>query len=381
MFRITDQAVMDITIDGRDILGDFADLRVLSVIERAGTELPTLGIGFRTIDTDLIYRINEGNPVVVSMGSDNDDLLDSEFLFQNPRFDHAGAGSWLIQSYAILSTLPKWAKPEVFTSKKISGIERIRDVAGRVDRIDRASISKSNDSQNWVQYGCPNKLHVDDIWMHCDLGDSFPMLAYTLDGFRIRDALELFEDKNGSPDWILTNSNLTGKRGELLYTEHLGLTQHNGFLNSIGGRGTDQPIFDIDRGAGSMHSTSPFAGLAVTGDLNVSDDFTNVHNAREVLTRNMHSKYWESYAHNKTQLSLYSTCRIAVTLTGYYAPIHPLDIVILRDFDVSQDGRDLQQARAHTGYYIVSRVSYVVENNSFAMEIELVRESINRNLM
>lgn len=381
MFRVTDQALLNITMEGRDLLGDYYDLQVLNIIEKAGTELPVLTLGFRTVDSNLIYRINEGNPVVVSMGSDNDDLLDSEFLFQNPRFDHSGEGRWIIQSFGIMSTLPNWAKPEVSISKKVSGIERIREVVGKVDRIDGASISNSNDSQNWVQYGCPNKTHVDDIWMHCDLGESFPMLAYTLDGFRIRDALKLFSDKSNNPDWILSNAILTGERNELLYTEHLGLSQHSGFLNSIGGRGTDQPVFNLDGGYGTMTSTSPYSGLAVTGNLNVSDDFSNVHNPREVLTRNMHPKYWESYAHNKTQLSVYSTCRIAVTITGYYVPIHPLDIVILRDFDVNQNRGEPLQARAHTGYYIVSRVSYVVENNSFAMEVELVRESINENLM
>ena len=381
-FRITDQARVELLINENELLTEIDDLVYLNIIESAGTELPVMDLSFSTSDSRILQQINEGNDLHVSMGSDEETMASAAFVMQNPAIQHEGSHRWLVKSNCIKSSIKGWSRPRINISSPSSGIARIVDLArNEVADYDAvgSNTNDSQDSQRWIQYGCPMKQHVDEVWMHSYLGDnSFPLLGYTINGLRTVDSLELF---GSEPKWEFTSLIPDGtnlRDDQILYTGHFGVTQMNGFLNSVGGRGQTQNVYVLDRGVNESYESEPDIRMAETGSANVSVDFTKTTNRRQALSRNTHPKYWEAYNYNRTQLALYSSVRMTVMWMGFYRDVRPLDLVILKDVDIRQEVDE--SVLAYTGRYIVSKVANRVADRRFTSTAELVRESFNANI-
>lgn len=381
-FRITDQARVNLTINERELLNEFEDLLDLTIMESAGTELPILNLNFTTYDSGVLQLINEGNEINVSIGSDEDTMESASFIMQNPAVQHEGSHRWLVASDCLKSNIKAWSSPSVNISKPMGGVNRIVDVARNTLRdfaAEDSNVTESADRQRWIQYGCPLKQHVDEVWMHTDLGpNSFPLLSYTIDGLRVRDSRLLFASE---PAWefvALTTDGEPLKANQILYSGQLGVTQMSGFLNSVGGRGQLQPWYVLASGASQEHESSPVSNMATTSAINASMDFGKPTNRRQALTRNTHPTYWEAYNRNRTQLALYSSVRVIVVWSGFYRNVRPLDLVTLRDLDVRKEVDE--SVLAYTGRYIVSKVTNNVSNRRFTATAELVRESFNQNI-
>ena len=376
-YRVTENLTVTLKLGDVDLSNAVDSVLRVNVLERAGTDLPMLTMAVTTRDREVPRLANEGNPLRLTMGVDGGDQLDATFLLQHPSVMRGGEDSWTVHGTGIKHTLPGWARPMVEASRKMSGVERIIEVAKRAgERIAEGSLDKSQDSQSWLQYGNPNKLHVDEIWLHCDLGKSFPLLANTLDGFRVLDAHALARRAVSAPDHRFGNT----ADSALRYDWNMGASQMAGMLSSVGARGQTQPAFDLDAGEPMEHEAEPEMRLAM-GDSPVSAKFGKVANVRKTLTRNMHKRYWECHAHNHTQLALYSSSAFTLTFADYYLPIHPLDAVELLEEDILGSDRAKEKEEAMSGLYVVSKVARMVQGNSFKTSVQLTREAFNSMVM
>ena len=358
-------------------LNDFfniANLSDVTFVERAGTDLPIIDIQFLSNEEGL-RRLNENVQLDITIGVDEsprNNVLESNFILQRPVISYAGENIWSISAKGIDSNLVNWSKSNVEISKKQSGVERILDVV-KSFRVN-SNVSKSNDSQNWIQYGQPNKLHVDDIWMHVDLPNSFLMLAACLDEFRVYDMLTLIKSE---PSWYFVETNARASNHIVIDSDYT-IENQSGFLNAIGARGQNQPQYDLDNGVSDLLSNDPESLLAITDKLNVNENFSKVHNERKVLNRNVHPNYWKSFIHNYTQMILYSNVRITLSWSGPYYPVKPLDLVMFKES--SMYGNQVQSTELYSGLYIVSKVSRRLNKNVFSTTVQLVRENFARQV-
>ena len=114
-------------------------------------------------------------------------------------------------------------------------------------------------------------MHVDDIWMHCDLAGSFPMIASTLDSFRIYDARRKFSQAAEGPDWLLSPLEADIAQGSVPYDLNAGIEHLSGMFNSFGARGKDMNEYELDTGMSSDLSSSPESLLALLRMPDVAD--------------------------------------------------------------------------------------------------------------
>lgn len=370
MLRISGQLIVNITLDDQHVVEQLDDLIDLSIIEQSGTDLPIIEIIFKTGRSSTLTRLNEGAWLNVTVSDNDSKLLDSTFIPQHPSISRSGANKWAIRLTGIDSSIIGWSRSNVTISPQCSGVERIREIAGSCG-MTVEGISKSLDKQNWIQNGQTSKQHVDDVWPHIDLDQSFPLLACTLEGIRIKDAEVLIRSE---PSWEFTN----GQSGQktINYDPDYDFEIMGGFFNSVGGRGLHSNILNVENGQYSNSQGTPNSMMALTTELNMGRDFKPIGLPNKNQTRNVHENYWKSWTHNLTNLALYSTNRITVTWPAKYRPIHPLDLVMFREQDI-QD-RD-QSVEMFSGLYIVTKVSRRVANGQFKTLVQMVRESSNHN--
>ncbi len=377
MYSIQDQLYINISVGGEDVLLHEDSFVDLNFIESAGTNIPTAALAFKTSNEKILRRINEGNKIKLSVGPNQNDLEDLFLILQKPILNRYGSETWFITGEAVKASLPMWAKSNVEISEKLSAVERMQEIVTRTDTIDEwGSPEKSQDQQHWIQYGCPDKKHLDDIWLHADLGEtSFPLVANTWAGFRFYDAYTHFHTM---PKWTLASQNDEGDPKVITIDEEFGVEQRAGFMNSIGARGIEQNQYNLNTGELDLITSDPQVLLAVTEKANISDEFQKIRNPNQILSRNTHPKYWQSFIHNFTQLTLYSSCKVQIVWKGLYYPIRPLDLVFLKERDINPKSTQ-QSALIHSGLYIVSKVARRATANSFATKVHLVRESFNEN--
>ena len=236
-----------------------------------------------------------------------------------------------------------------------------------------SNVEVSDDRQKWIQYGCSNKRHLDDIWLHCEFsGGGFPIIANTMGGFRFFNGKEWF--KRGHT--LKIGYRTFGDDEVMLMDSEFGTEQNAGFLNSIGARGFELSQFTVETGSVDMLESEPEILLSNTAIANVSEDFQRVSNTVRRLSRNMHEDYWSSYIHNMTQIVFHSCTKIKIFIKGRYSPVRPLDVVLFKDQDVGKGDTD-EAVSAYSGNYIVSKVARRAFRNNFTTLIHLVRESNN----
>ena len=372
MFIIADQLRVNLIIGGVDAAEDVQNLQKVTIKETSGGKLPRLSIVMTTRNEDLVRKLNERSDIEVGLGDDSSDMASSLFVIQKSNIQKVGNNFWLLSIEAIKSSLIPWMKNKVEISEEVSGIERIRTVAARADNVT-GNIEKSADKQRWIQYGCPDRVHVNDIWLHCDVPGSFPVLANTLEDFRIHDARAKFASAAGDKaDWTFSPHEADINAGAIAYDISQGVENINGMFNSFGARGHNMQEYSLDDGTPSLLTSDPL-GLANAAP-DVREDFDKISNRRHVRSRNVHEKYWASKLHNHTQLGLHSSSRLTISWRDLYEPVRALDSAMFRDRDILED--DERSVESYSGLYLVSRVIRAFNQNSFTTTIQLVRESI-----
>lgn len=381
MFVVGGQVRVNLVIGGIDVVEDIQNLELVEVIETGEGELPVMSAEFRTSNAGLIRALRESSEVRLGLGDDRREMASSAFTVQKHAIRRSGYDWWTVELAAIKSTLSGWTVPRTEISAEMSGIERIREVAARSDTVAAyPADARSEDRQRWIQYGCQDRVHVQDVLLHCDLPGSFPMAANVLDGFRIYDAAQQFAkaaDAARGPDWILSVLDADVADGAIPYDMDTGIEHTSGLFNAYGARGHDLPGYVLDTGLGALSSSSPMPRLPLADGPDVSADFSKVSERRRAVSRNVHPRYWDAWVHNHTQLGLYSSNGIAVSWRNRYEPVHPLDVVMFKDRDIGPGSDAGQSVESYSGLYIVSRVTRSFDRSTYNTTVQLTRESLN----
>ena len=381
-YVIEDQVSVTMSVgDVFDAVPDEQSLEELVVTETAGGAFPVMKAVLRTANDDLLRAAREESEVYITLGDSRagrDEVWG--FVPQKTRLAKSGDQFWILEINGIDQDLPNWLRAPrsrgAEISEPMSGVARIIEVAGRSSQyrgVD-SNVQSSADEQRWIQYGCPNRVHVNDVWMHCDLPGSFPALAHTLVGFRLRDVAKAVA---GPVGWTFSNSGGDGRT--VPYDIILSSSSSSGLFNALGARGQYMHWHDLDSGEAGIAESEPAGLLTGTEDVDRGGHsiggFAPVPLRRSPISRrNVHEKYWDSYLNNRTMLALHSSTSLELSWRGDYRPVRPLDVCRFSDKDVqSRERLDVD----HSGYYLVSRVSRSFRDGTFQTTVQLVREALS----
>lgn len=371
MIKLSGQYVLVFSVAGFDDFLTELDLQYLKIVEEAGNILPTFEIVFTLEDKNILKYLNEGNPFQVSFGEDGSNLTTSSFRIMNKNLNKYGQGKYVVRLTGVYNAFPYYTDCKIQITDKISGIEAILAVASQHFSSVDSNIKNSQDSQFWIQHNTPDRVFVNEAWMHSYLANSFPAIGITSPGaFILRDVRKL---SVGDYSWKFVSQydDITDPK-EILIDPAYSVESATGLVNAWIGYGKEKNLWNVDKSIASIDKPSLTPMLSSSFAL----DRMTVAGKRaaefNLINENVDSHYWSAYQNNLAYLSVFGCTGLLISFTKRFANVKVLDLVSLRDPDI-----DLAQSgEAYSGSYLVSKVVRLVENKVPVTMVQLNRESL-----
>ena len=372
MIGVSGQYVLNFSLaDQTDFIQE-ADLIAFTLIEDAGNSLPTYSLSFETTNEDILHYMNERNTLFVSYGRDNNSLITTKLAIGTVQISRNGNDKRQISIAGTYSALPYQGDSKISISSNKSGIAVIKDVVSPYFKKIDSNISKSNDSQRWIQYNITDRKFVFDIWPHCHIPNSFISMGITSSGTCVlKDIKKSFND---NPKWKLCILP-SNKKDDILTDGNAHVSFSSGLVNTWLGYDREDLTYTLEDDVGKFHLEQAGVGLANTKNVSKDPNITKRFNTTNIINDNVHAEYWSAYKRNLSYLAQYSSLKLGVTFSNTFYPIQLLDLVMYSEDAL---GASNQSASYHTGLYLVSKVSRTVANRNIRTLVHLVRESPNQ---
>jgi len=347
------------------------DLHNFRLIEDAGNVLPSFQIGFDTDNENILGLLNETNKFEVSFGKDlKDDYITAPLSVATKSSNKKGNSKLEITAGGLYSALPYIQDSRQSISGKKSAIEVIKEKVTPHFSFPDINVQKSLDSQIWIQPNTSDKKFINELWLHADLGTSFPAIGITSGGeFLIKDMV-----KEGTKPFLWKFTHNPKKATDLQYDGDYSVNDQTGFINSWVGYGREKTVYDIESGAVAQICEISEPVVALTNKLARLAEIEKRFTSTGVSNENTHANYWKSALHNLTNLASLSASAITLSFQNQFVPIKLLDQVMFTDEDV---GNNSQSSALTSGLYFVSKVSRNLGNRQFSTVVILTRESLN----
>jgi hypothetical protein len=379
---------MSISVDGQYVfqfslgpLNDFieeSDLLGFVLYEEAGNALPTFEMSMMISDESVLRYLHEGNDLKVSFGKDRRDLISVPLSVTRFHTMRSGDGQRTVNCVGIYSATPYISGSEVFVSTQKSALEVLKEFVTKFGFKFRSNITKSLDSQVWIQPNCSPKKFVNDLWMHMDLGTSFPVCGVTASGeFVLNDFKKDLTSRKtpfGKPyHWRFT-SGPTSEAQDIQYNGDVHMKMDASYLNHWVGHGREKVVYDMDSGETTSSLFYGESNLSLTPDIPRSA-VSRRFGGPAVRTSNMHANYHDSYNHNLSQLVALSKTQVILSFQNRFYPLRVLDQVIFKDEALLSKS---SSSEFTAGVYYISKLTRALSGRAFTTTVVLSRESFNQ---
>jgi hypothetical protein len=348
------------------------DLQSFTIIEKAGNVLPVFELNFSTIRDDIFRKLHEGNVLQLSYGKGDGEVYNSTLRATSVRSPKSGEGKRNIRAVGIYSTVGYINNDSISISAPMSGMERIKAVASKYFKFE-SNVAKSQDSQRWIQYNQSDRNHVLDVWLHCDMGKSFPAVGITSDGkFIFKD---IKTELKNEPKWNFVPVITKAGSKDIVYDADPLFEFDTGFINNWVGYGREKTIYDVEAGTTSTILETPETILSLSKSAPRAKEVTKRAGPVGFINDNVHDNYQSSNHFNLTSLASFGTTRVTLSFRNRFLPVKVLDLVRFKEGDINSQGKE--SAESMSGLYFISKVSRTVANKQFTTVVELCKESHN----
>ncbi len=350
------------------------ELEVFHIHEEAGNVLPTFEMKFVTTKSDLLKYLNEGNTLDVSFGKTSKDMVDIKLSITRYQQEKIGQDAYSISLIGIYSARSYITIGEIDIFQNKSGVETILEVAAKNFTVN-SNITKSNDTQNWVQHNITRKKFINNVWMHSHLPNSFIAVGISSDGkFIVKDVVKELKDKSEVGGWDYRFIYNISKSNDIRYDGDHFIDIESGFINHWVGYGRRKVLFNMED---SVEDTSIFEELkpllAQTKTLMRSSEVSERIGQAAFQNDNVHESYWSAYLKNLQYLAAFGSVKVVLSFHDNFVPLRVLDVAMFMDVELASNAA----AGTPTGLYLVKEVSRVLMNNQMTTTVVLGREGLN----
>lgn len=372
MVGVDGQFLFKFRIQDREDFINTEDLLYFKLCEAAGNVLPTFEIAFVTLDEKLLGLFHESNDIQVSFGQDRDSLTDIKLVPMRMTPTRAGVNKHMIVANGFYSALGYINNDNVFISNKLSGVEAIKQIAAKHFNVSGTfNLAKGFDSQNWIQSAMPDRLFVNQMWMHSNLPNSFPAIGISSDGkFILKDIkLALKQDFK----WRFTPNVQTAR--DIHYDGDYATDYNTGFINNWVGYTREKTIYNLEAGSESILSNTTKPIMSLTKEIAKRAEIEKRYAQAGIISDNVHAEYWSSYLRNLSSLAVLASVKNTLSFTGVYKPVRVLDLVMLKEDSVASNTGE--SSEYNSGLHFITKVARSVQNSKLTTVVECSRESVN----
>ncbi len=358
------------------------DLISFDLVEEAGNILPTFSIDFVVDSEKIISLIQENNPIKVTFGRDQKDLIDISLISCGLTYEISSVSLIKANIEGILD-VPKYSnQTQTQITQSQSAVATMLDVAKNNNfRTSKSNITTSSDSMSHIQYNNTDRDFINELWMHSNIPDSFPVVGITTrNEFIVNDAkksMKRVKDGGIAPAWTFTFRDEESKAPNniIKYSVPPLISVNNGFINNWVGYNKTKYVLDTVTSQYTALTPDPKTLMALNNAFNTNSSVDHSVANSQLISDNTDANYWLSYVNNITNLALFSTVLVDIIFTGPYYPIRVLDKVL---FQSKQIGETENSAEYETGVFLVARVSRNISNSVMTTQVRLCRENLNK---
>jgi len=377
MIEVENQYVLMFSVDGYEDFLDEPQLEKLLIIEEVGNVLPQFECIFQLLDEDLIPYLREGKVIDIAMGQTDESMTNMRFKILKSIADRAAVDGYQVTIRGLLNTTLYNTDMKTKLYKKQPAISCMKEIVSQYFKWE-TNIDLSKDEQLWIQSNMPDKAIVNELWMHMNLTDSFPLVAITADGkFLCKDIKKAIKQANSdlpvNKIWEFISGD-PEEENEINYGAKVTFQTEAGFINQWVGHPAESPSWDLIEGKRS--TTKPDAKPLLA---NGSSDFKAGNSGKRMseficTNDNMNPMYWEAYDKNIQSLALFSATSGILTFSERLENMRPSDIVYFMDTDIEETD---SASERYTGLYIIEKVVRQISDKQLKCAVKLCRELIN----
>ena len=352
------------------------NLALFSLSEYADNRLPTFELHFSTTSTSILPYLHEGNNLDVYFGTSEETRINTTLVIKSLEISKT-SNIRNIKLSGMYAALKYQTTTQTQITEKLSSIEVITAIAEThfPSKQVSSNIVVSNDVQNWIQGSISDASFVDHCWLHSYIApDTFLAIAIKSDGsFLMRDMRSHVKEYADTPKYTFAadSSNST----DIIYDlSSFGVKFGQSYVKDLWGYNTNYQYYDVDTAQTNSFSVTPLTLMSQAARTGVRDstEVSTTVSPLGIQTRNVHSRYWQSYQHNLYNLNNYGSGSIEFAFGEVLSDVSVLDIVLFKERSESNLAEETL-----TGTYIVTTVTRNITASQYSTSIELSRESMN----
>lgn len=350
------------------------DLKEFTEISEAGNVMPTFELVFSTTNEKIFGLLHEGNTIQMTFGQTYSDSRDYSFSVTKSKA-RITEGKAFFHCVGILSKMEYISNTKRRILGPLSGLEVVQQIVEENKFIFDSNLTKSEDSQRWIQANHSDRKFVSDCITHSYLKSSFIVCGISSDGrFIVRDLRKLA--KETKPIWTFTQSKSSQtSQTEIVYDPDPEYETNTGFINYWLGYGQERTVFSLENEDLRSISEDVTPVLALTDQVARKASMEKRHQSTALQNENVHPNYWLSALQNITNAAMFDSLKITLTFQSVFKDVKVLDLVNF--FDNSIESATAGSSLAQSGLYIVSKVARVVKNKQLVTTVVICRESVN----
>lgn len=305
------------------------------------------------------------------MGRSPQEAIDIPLVITKMEPIRAGDNKRRIAVHGMMSVLPYMIPTRQFISDRKSGVEAALEKASQYFETTLSNITKSADSQYWVQPNTTDRDFINDCWMHSDIADSFIACGISTDRrFIMKDMRKALGQ---TFDWRFISSPV--EDNDIPYDGDFQIQLNTGFTNSWVGYKRPKVVYNQETGISETITEEIKPLMALTQEVSRRGDVDSRQARPGIVNENVHPNYHRAHLRNLQYNAMFGSVNLTLSFSSRYVPIRVLDLVMFKEDSIMNPKRESNQYLS--GLYFVHKVVRVVQNRQFATVVELGRESLN----
>lgn len=364
---------LSVTIgDKEDFLTDDKFIS-FTLVEKLGLSLPYFELVFDNVYPELSRYFNETAPILIQLGTNQEDLEPINFTIKVPIIMPKSADCSQVTLRGFLNNVDYLETELVNIYEEKMSLELAQIIAKRHEWSFKTNLSTTNDKMTYYQPNYSDYRFLFNEWLHSYYKDNDIILP-AISSKKVLSYNSLSDlIHNTSVETMLTFVDSNPENNEIIVNANTSNDSGNALQNSFGNYIKTRDIYNIDTGLTThvdVSNTTPIISESKNTSINES---ISKSSGFYVQSSNVHSNYYKQELINIQKfMSIQSSCQWISTIDTLIKNLYPGDLCLY--MSKKENGQVNDQT---SGLYLVTKRVVDIRDRHVHTNLQLSRENLN----